>query len=269
MEPNLTQIFGSYMAWLVDEKTWFINFMNGSQCMYLLEGTEKALLIDTGWGAGNLREFVEKLTDKPILVINTHYHPDHAAGNGEFESVMVAANYEKDAHSMGSQELVFDISKLPHPDYEKVIVREGDQIDLGGRIIEVMDVKPAHCYSSLFLFDRTNGYFFTGDDLEAAQVNLFNITDKPDLETTEMVLKNARANYVRIKEMLPEIKMLLPNHNGFPIAKSYVDELIELIDHIYAGDAIVESELNHPYIAHDPKAPYLCRVRWKHASKSQ
>ena len=34
--------------------------------MYLLEGDEKALLIDTGYGAGNLREYVEKLTSKPI-----------------------------------------------------------------------------------------------------------------------------------------------------------------------------------------------------------
>ena len=34
--------------------------------MYLLEGDEKALLIDTGYGAENLREYVEKLTSKPI-----------------------------------------------------------------------------------------------------------------------------------------------------------------------------------------------------------
>lgn len=263
---DLVNIFGSYTAWLMDEHTWMINFMNGSQCMYLLEGDEKALLIDTGWGAGNLRAFVEKLTDKPIEVINTHFHPDHAAGNGEFEAVYVAAGYEKDAPTMASELLAFDISKLPYPDYKKVIVKEGDKIDLGGRVIEVMDVLPAHCNSSLFLFDRANGYFFTGDDLEAAQVNLFNMTDKPDLQTTDMILKNHRANCERIKGLLPEIKMLLPNHNGFPISKSYVDEMIELVDHIYAGDAVVENELNHPFISHDPKAPYLCRVRWKHSS---
>ena len=40
--------------------------MGDSEYMYLLEGDEKALLIDTGYGAGNLREYVEKLTSKPI-----------------------------------------------------------------------------------------------------------------------------------------------------------------------------------------------------------
>ena len=68
MEPDLIQIFGSYMPWKLDDKTWIIQFMNGSQYMFLLEGEEKALLIDTGWGAGNLKAFVEKLTDKPLIV---------------------------------------------------------------------------------------------------------------------------------------------------------------------------------------------------------
>lgn len=94
---SLEQIFGSYTAWQAKEGTWFINFMNGTENMYLLEGSEKALLIDTGYGAGNLRAFVEKLTDKPIIVVNTHYHPDHAAGNGEFEEVYMSSGYALDA----------------------------------------------------------------------------------------------------------------------------------------------------------------------------
>ena len=266
MKPDLVQIFGSYTAWMVDEGTYFINFMNGSQNMYLLEGENQALLIDTGWGAGNLRAFVEKLIDKPILVANSHFHPDHAAGNGEFDWVYVSENYEADAETMNSQELAFDISMLPHVDYEKKILRDGDTIDLGGRIIDVWEAKPAHCNSSLFFYDRSKKLFFVGDELEGAQVNIFNLTSKPDVHTTRKCLENAKANYERIKKKLPEINMLLPNHNGFPLAKLYVDEYIELVDHIFAGDAVVEEKLNHPFIEHDPKAPYLCRVRWKHAS---
>lgn len=48
-QPSLEQIFGTYTAWKLDEITWMISFMNGSQYLYLLEGEEKALLIDTGW----------------------------------------------------------------------------------------------------------------------------------------------------------------------------------------------------------------------------
>ena len=112
MEPTLEQIFGSYTAWEAKEGTWFINFMNGSENMYLLEGDEKALLIDTGYGVGNLRAFVEKLTDKPILVANTHFHPDHAAGNGEFEAVHLSEGEKIDAPSTLTPGAVpFDLSK--------------------------------------------------------------------------------------------------------------------------------------------------------------
>ena len=55
MEEKLVETFGSYLSWKLDEHTWILNFMGGSQNMYLLEGTDRALLIDTGWGAGNLR----------------------------------------------------------------------------------------------------------------------------------------------------------------------------------------------------------------------
>ena len=112
-EPSLEKIFGNYTAWEAKEGTWFINFMNGSENMYLLEGKEKALLLDTGYGAGNLRAFVEKLTDKPVIVANTHYHPDHAAGNGEFEEAYMSEGALIDAPSVEAPGAVpFDLSKL-------------------------------------------------------------------------------------------------------------------------------------------------------------
>ena len=98
--PPLEMIFGNYMAWKLDETTWCISFMEGTEYIYLLEGEEKALLLDTGYGIGNLRAFVEKLTDKPILVANTHYHPDHSAGNGEWEEVLLSAGWAVDAPSV-------------------------------------------------------------------------------------------------------------------------------------------------------------------------
>lgn len=265
--PSLEQIFGSYIAWKLDSQTWIINFMNGSQNMYLLEGTEKALLIDTGWGAGNLRAFAEGLTDKPIIVANTHFHPDHAAGNGEFEAVYMSRSAELDKASMESEMIPFDISKLPHPDYKKKYIGEGDVIELGGRSIEVLDTKPSHCNSSLFFLDRENRMLFCGDDLEAAQVNLFDNSGNPEQKyNVEEVLNNFQENTKRIKNVSDEFDYLLPNHNGTPIAKSYVDDYIELVDMIYEGKAIVEEKLNHPYIEHDPQASKLCRVRWKNAS---
>lgn len=266
MEPSLEEIFGSYMPYKITDDTWVLSFMNGSEYMYLLEGNAKALLIDTGYGVGNLKKCVEKLTDKPILVVNTHFHPDHSAGNGEFEEVMVAAGWEVDAPSVSFPEQIpFDISKLPHPDYKKVIIGEGDVIDLGGRKIMVMDVAPAHCNSSLFFYDEENGMIFVGDEIEAAQVNMFDNSCNPDAPyEVNQRLQNMKANCERVKALNPQF--IFPNHNGTPIASSYVDDFIGLIDGIYEGKATIEDKLNHKYIEMDPKAPTLCRVRYGKAS---
>lgn len=60
--------------------------------------------------------------------------------------------------------------------------------------------------------------------------------------------------------------MIFPNHNGCPIAKEYLSRYMELVDAVYAGNAMIEDKLNHPFIEMDEKAPTLCRVRWKNVS---
>ena len=47
---------------------------------YLVEGTEKAMLIDTGFGVGDTKALCERLTDKPLVVVDTHSHGDHILG---------------------------------------------------------------------------------------------------------------------------------------------------------------------------------------------
>ena len=72
-----------YKAEKVNDRITAIRSLTG-EIMYLLTGEEKALLIDTCVGAGNLRDFVEQLTDKPLTVLLTHGHIDHAMGAPEF-----------------------------------------------------------------------------------------------------------------------------------------------------------------------------------------
>ncbi len=52
---------------------------------YLVTGSEKALLIDTGYGYGDLKAAVRSVTDKPLIIVNTHGHCDHTGGNAQFE----------------------------------------------------------------------------------------------------------------------------------------------------------------------------------------
>ena len=63
--------------------------MGGDAWMHLVTGPERAVLIDTGFGIGDLRALVETLTDKPYDVFNTHFHGDHTLGNVQFDRVFI------------------------------------------------------------------------------------------------------------------------------------------------------------------------------------
>ena len=56
---------------------------------YLLCGTEKSLLIDTGLGIANIRTVAERFTSLPITVATTHVHWDHIGGHGYFDNIAV------------------------------------------------------------------------------------------------------------------------------------------------------------------------------------
>ena len=261
--PPLEMIFGSYMAWKLDETTWCISFMEGTEYIYLLEGEDKALLLDTGYGIGKLRAFVEKLTDKPVLVANTHFHPDHSAGNGEWEEVYVAEGWTVDAPSVLNPGAgPCDLSALPYPDYKKHILRDGDVFELGGRRITVLEALPAHCNSSLFFVDEGHRMLFSGDEFESHQTLMYDNSCNPDAPYhVEKRIENLRRNALRLKGSIGEGWYLLPNHNGTPISTAYLDAYLKLVDDIYAGTAVIEDKLNHRFIEMDPKAPELCRVR--------
>ena len=57
---------------------------NSMVYMDLVVGEHHALLFDTGYGFGSLKAVVEELTDKPLYVVNSHGHVDHACGNEAF-----------------------------------------------------------------------------------------------------------------------------------------------------------------------------------------
>jgi glyoxylase-like metal-dependent hydrolase (beta-lactamase superfamily II) len=56
---------------------------------WLVEGSERAALIDTGLGITPIRPVAESLTSHPISVVNTHCHFDHVGGNYEFEEIAI------------------------------------------------------------------------------------------------------------------------------------------------------------------------------------
>ncbi|HNY15591.1 MAG TPA: MBL fold metallo-hydrolase, partial [Bacteroidales bacterium] len=86
---SLSQSTGSwYNVKELYPKTWVIDD-HGSDNMYLIEGTDSAMLIDNGLGTADITAVVKKLTSKPLVVVITHGHPDHAGADYQFEKVYI------------------------------------------------------------------------------------------------------------------------------------------------------------------------------------
>lgn len=64
--------------------TWEIDEFDCAS-IFLLVGETRALLIDTGFGIGDLRAVVEQITDKPITLVISHSHGDHYGGAYQFD----------------------------------------------------------------------------------------------------------------------------------------------------------------------------------------
>lgn len=148
---------------------------------FLLLGQDKAVLIDTGLGIGNIKEITDTLTRLPIEVLTTHVHTDHIGSHGEFERIFVhAGDLDWLMHGikgLSIQQIRRDIGRditRPTPDgfdpgtYTPFqgkptgLLQDGDRIDLGGRTLTVYHT-PGHSPGHVAFFDETQGLLFTGD----------------------------------------------------------------------------------------------------------
>ena len=74
----------------IDEHTWEGNgHLVYNESVYVIEGNDKALVIDAGTNMPNLDKAVAALTGKPVMVALTHGHGDHVGGIGCFPEVWI------------------------------------------------------------------------------------------------------------------------------------------------------------------------------------
>ena len=156
--------------------------------MFLICGSEKAVLVDTAFGIGDLNTQCSRLTDKPVTLFSTHAHPDHVFGNWQFDKAYLSPadkpvynamctpeNYLAPFSDPGFREFISSIAGVPVEQLETPSasdihfcptedITDGDFIDLGDRKLEVMAV-PGHTPGSLALIDRADKIAYTGDGI--------------------------------------------------------------------------------------------------------
>lgn len=153
----------------------------GGGSMWLVEGSERALLVETGLGVAPLRAFVETITDKPVIAFASLGYYDHAGGLHQFDERWIHAN---DAHRIEQPNRINTAAQwyldgafaaLPYKGFDPAsyvmpaskpsrLLNDGDEIDLGDRQFRVCHL-PGVTSGASALFEEATGVLFTGETL--------------------------------------------------------------------------------------------------------
>ena len=200
------------------DNTWIIED-NGVRA-FLLQGDRYAALIDTGMRIEDIGSVVKGLTDKEILLFNTHADRDHIGCNSQFDTVHISAHelqyYQKNG---------FDQKIVPL--YEK------DVIDLGNRKLIVYDLS-GHTPGSIGFFDENNGILISGDPIQKdGRVFMFG-------EQRSLI------GYIgSLERLIPEknkFKEIWPSHAELPLDNSYIEKCLNDVKDLLGNK--LEYELN-------------------------
>ena len=177
-------------------RIWEPHVIRVMQCnIWHVRGRERDLLIDTGMGIGSLRNAAEDIFEKPLIAAATHTHLDHIGSLHEFRHRIVheaeagtltrpsenwsmlradhPVGFIASLENAGYQVDSCFITALPHAQFDlrefscppapaTRLVREGDVIDLGDRVFEVMHL-PGHSPGSIGLWEASSQILFSGD----------------------------------------------------------------------------------------------------------
>ena len=213
---------------------------------YLIVGSNRAMLFDTGMGMSDIRKVTAELTRLPIVVLNSHTHDDHVGNNWQFETIYGmdtdftrenARGSREDAQAEVTPDQI--CGHLPERFDPKTYAtrpwkitsstHDGDRIDLGGRSLKII-ATPGHTPDSISLFDSADGLLFTGDTYYSGTIWLY----RPETD-----LAAYGASIRRLAALAPQVRMVLGAHN-FPVAPpSVLPDLVTAFETVHADKVSV------------------------------
>ncbi len=232
-----------YATEKINDQLTLIRSLSG-ELLYLAEGTDRAVLIDTCVGVGHLKAFVDSLTDKPLTVLLTHGHVDHAPGAPEFDTVYMNERdiplyrtrcplAERKGYlkaNLGSRfaELAEDEFVPETPDYPFLPLHDGDSFDLGGLHVDAYAL-PGHTPGSMVFLLRELRTLITGDSCNNATY-LFLNESSPLAEYRD----NLKGVQNRLAGQYDRIYM---SHVVMEAGTDMIDNVLEAIDEVLRGEA--------------------------------
>lgn len=229
--------------------------------LYLLEGKEKALLIDTGSGLGPLEEEVKGLTDKPLIIALTHGHEDHTGSCHLFSEP--SHLHQKDISLLKEAGTVMGMTgrqfresyvktrgKVRNPqaseeellsliredgEAEYLPMEDGERFELGDRTIEVLHT-PGHSLGSVCFLDSKERLLFTGDTAnDCLLLNMWPYTTS---------VKEYSDSLSKLWSREKEYDFICLGHDSLDKAdKTFIRDYLEAVDMILKGE-IKEEQIN-------------------------
>ncbi len=164
---------------------------------YLVCGTQRAALIDSGLGVANIQKIVASLTTLPVLVLTTHAHWDHIGGHQYFSDFAVheaEKSWLAEEFPLSPQAVIQNLTRVPCDfppgfrveDYQvfqgfpQRILHDGDWVDLGGRRLAVIHT-PGHSPGHCCFYEPERQYLFSGDLIYSGCLDAFYPTTDPQL----------------------------------------------------------------------------------------
>jgi glyoxylase-like metal-dependent hydrolase (beta-lactamase superfamily II) len=221
----------------------------GDPWMYLILGPEKAMLIDTGFGVGDLRGLVNQLTGgMPLVVVNTHVHFDHSYGNFQFDKVY-CQEYEvprmQAMHDPHIWDRLFDANGqciwtefdrrdiIPLRDYQIIGCPNGHCFNLGGDYEVELVHLPGHTPGHSAFLDKKNRILFAGDD--ACFGAVFIIGSPPgDPYGKYATVSGLRNELVKLVARLDEFDGIFPGHGLVDMGTILLVNILEACDRVIA-----------------------------------
>jgi glyoxylase-like metal-dependent hydrolase (beta-lactamase superfamily II) len=243
---------------------------------FLVQGQKSAVLLDTGLGVANIRAIAEEVTDKPLLVVNSHYHFDHTGGNPLFDEIAIhrdgAPLLERQAadglaegymaytkrlleawgpykkaddlffHLITAERLIRPLPDGFDPTTYRIVPTRATRLLEDGDVLDLGGRKlevlhtPGHSPDCICLLDRENGLLFGGDTVNTGPVYAH-------LEESD--LQKFAESTARLAQLSDDVRRVFVCHYmRLENEPSLLTEMADGFQRILAGDVELRENLD-------------------------
>lgn len=195
----------------INDTTWRIE--EDGVRMFLLCGTERALLIDSGMSTRNARDVASDLTPLPVSLLNTHADMDHIGSNDQFESAYMHPDEGPQYSHSGKRAAL-------------IPVYDGDSIDLGGRPLRIIHL-PGHTPGSIAVLDIRHRVLISGDPIqEHGRIFMFGAHRNMEAYISSLA---------RLETFADQFDEIWPSHGDIPLPPAIIRRIHDGAEAVLAG----------------------------------